>query len=419
MNRAPIKGVIFIIAMVCALAPPARAAGRGQGRLWLEARNRSLNDQRATLSEVARRAMPSVVSITTRQMNDESAAPGEEPQKGIGSGFIIHADGYVLTSAHVVEGASEVVVSVMHPRGYVEEYVARVVGEDARTDCALLKIDAPRRLPVLRLASAGHVRSADWIVVIGNPFGLSHSVTVGVVSFMGRTDVTPNGRDGDFDYMQMDASINPGNSGGPVLDLHGDVVAVANAVNVAGQGIGFAIPIDIAKTVIPQLRAHGRVRRGWLGISVQDFSPEVAEAFNLSRGPGVVVTEVVEGGPGERAGLRSGDVIIGLGKRRVERAHTLRWQVAARGVGRDVRLDIRRLGRPLRLRIRLEEMPAEGPPAPALASHRQARRPTRAQSVLDDLLSPIPREKVRPPLSDEEAEGAAEAPGSEESPPTP
>jgi serine protease Do len=417
MGRARVRGVVFL-ALVCALVVPAQASGRGRERLWLESRNRSLHQQRATLSEVARRALPAVVSITTRQGTAETAVSGEEPQKGIGSGFIIHPDGYILTSAHVVEGATEVLISVPHPRGGVEEYVARVLGEDTRTDCALLKIDAPRKLPVLKLASASHVRAADWIVVIGNPFGLAHSVTVGVVSYMGRTDVTPNGRDGDFDYIQMDASINPGNSGGPVLDLHGDVVAVANAVNVAGQGIGFAIPIDIAKTVIPQLRAHGRVRRGWLGISVQDFSAEVAEAYNLPRGRGVVVTDVAEGGPGERAGLRPGDVIVGLDTRRVQRAHTLRWQVAARGVGREVRLQVRRLGHPLRVKVRLEEMPAEEAPAPALAASTQGRRPTRAQSVLDDLLSPVPRSKSGP-AAPGGTEATPWAPGSEDGAPAP
>jgi serine protease Do len=266
---------------------------------------------------------------------------------------------------------------------------------------------------VLKLASASHVRSADWIVVIGNPFGLAHSVTVGVVSYMGRTDVTPNGRDGDFDYIQMDASINPGNSGGPVLDLHGDVVAVANAVNVAGQGIGFAIPIDIAKTVIPHLKAHGRVRRGWMGISVQDFSPEVADAYNLPRGRGVVVTDVAEGGPGERAGLQAGDVIVGLDARRVQRAHTLRWQVAARGVGRDVRLTVHRIGRPMKMTVKLEEMPADEAPAPTLAASSPSRQPTRGHTMLEDLLSPVPRTKsylTAPPS--QEADGAA--PGSED-----
>ncbi|MCP3138376.1 S1C family serine protease [Pyxidicoccus xibeiensis] len=417
MGRARVGSVVFLAALVCALVFPAQAAGRGRERLWLEAQNRSLHNQRATLSEVARRAMPAVVSITTKQLTAETAVSGEEPQKGIGSGFIIRSDGYILTSAHVVEGASEVIISVLHPRGGVEEYPARVVGEDPRTDCALLKIDVPRKLPVLKLASASHVRSADWIVVIGNPFGLAHSVTVGVVSYMGRTDVTPNGRDGDFDYIQMDASINPGNSGGPVLDLHGDVVAVANAVNVAGQGIGFAIPIDIAKTVIPHLKAHGRVRRGWLGISVQDFSPEVAEAFNLPRGRGVVVTDVTEGGPGERAGLQTGDVIVGLDARRVQRAHTLRWQVAARGVGRDVKLRVNRLGRPMKVTVKLEEMPAEEAPAPTLAASSPGQTPTRGQSVLEDLLSPVPRSKPRPAAPPLEAEVEADSPGSEDSAP--
>ncbi|NVJ15167.1 trypsin-like peptidase domain-containing protein [Myxococcus sp. AM010] len=396
MGRARGKSVILFAALVCALVLPAQATGRERNRLWVESQNRALQKQRSTLSDVARRAMPSVVSITTQQAADmQAAAAGEDAQKGIGSGFIIHPDGYVLTSAHVVEGAAEVIVSVLHPRGYVEEFEAIIVGEDARTDCALLKIAAPRKLPVLKLASASHVRSADWIVVIGNPFGLAHSVTVGVVSYMGRTDVTPNGRDGDFDYMQMDASINPGNSGGPVLDLHGDVVAVANAVNVAGQGIGFAIPIDIAKTVIPHLKAHGRVRRGWLGMSVQDFSPEVAEAFNLRRGRGVVVTDIVEGGPAERAGLQVGDVIVRVDQRSVRRAHALRWQVAARGVGRDVKFQVHRLGRPMKLTLKLDEMPSEEAPPPTMASTGPGRHAGAPQPVLDDLLSPVPRSKSR------------------------
>ncbi|WP_141593256.1 S1C family serine protease [Myxococcus sp. AB056] len=408
MGRARGKSVILFAALVCALVLPAQATGRERNRLWVESQNRALQKQRSTLSDIARRAMPSVVSITTQQAADmQAVAAGEESQKGIGSGFIIHPDGYILTSAHVVEGAAEVIVSVLHPRGYVEEFEAIVVGEDARTDCALLKIAAPRKLPVLKLASASHVRAADWIVVIGNPFGLAHSVTVGVVSYMGRTDVTPNGRDGDFDYIQMDASINPGNSGGPVLDLHGDVVAVANAVNVAGQGIGFAIPIDIAKTVIPHLKSHGRVRRGWLGMSVQDFSPEVAEAFNLRRGRGVVVTDIVEGGPAERAGLQVGDVIVRVDQRRVRRAHALRWQVAARGVGRDVKFQVHRLGRPMKLTLKLDEMPSEETPLPTVASTAPGRHAGAPQPVVDDLLSPVPRSKGRraAPPSGEAAPG--------------
>lgn len=392
MGWTQVGGVIRVAVLACALGAAGRAEARPPKKLWLEARNLAVSRQHSNISDVARKAMPAVVSITTRQ-DSADVAPGEEPQRGIGSGFIIHPDGYILTSAHVVDGASEVSISIRSATGYVEEFPATVVGEDERTDCALLKVDAPRKLPVLKLASASHVDIADWVVVIGNPFGLAHSVTVGVVSYLGRTDVTPNGRDGDFDYLQLDASINPGNSGGPVLDLHGDVVAVANAVNVSGQGIGFAIPIDIAKTVIPQLKAHGRMRRGWMGISVQDFSPEVAQAFNLNpRGRGVVVTDVLEDSPADRAGLRTGDVILNLDRLSVERAHTLRWQVAARGVGQHIQLQLRRLGRPMTLRVKLEDPPqVDAPPATLASGSAPAERAAGARSALEDLLSPVPR----------------------------
>lgn len=367
---------VSLATLLCTLAAPAWGARHVEppGRLWVEARQRSVHEQRSALSQVAQAALPAVVSITTHQPSTSPGTEGE--QKGIGSGLIIHPDGYVLTSAHVIEGADDIKISVLSEQGYPEEYQAELVGEDTRTDFALLKIDAGRKLPVLKLASASRVDVGDFVVVIGNPFGLTHSVTVGVVSAKGRTDVTPNGRDGDFDYMQVDASINPGNSGGPVLDLHGDVVAIANAVNVAGQGIGFAIPVDIAKAVLPHLRKYGRVRRGWMGVSVADPTPDVVEAYGLAHPRGVVVSEVQAGGPASRAGLRVGDVIEGLDTGRVERAHKLRWQVAARGVGHSVLLRVRRGERPLKLRVRLEDVPPETLPVePALAQPTPAPKP--------------------------------------------
>lgn len=372
MARTQGRGVL-LAAVACALmtAGSARAAGEGAGRVWLEARSQQVHEQRSSLSQVARAAMPAVVSITTRQVSTDTS----EEQKGIGSGFIIHPDGYILTSTHVIEGASEVTVKLSESQGYAEEFPAKIVGQDERTDCALLKIEAGHRLPALKLSSASHVEVADWIVVIGNPFGLEHSVTVGVISYKGRTDVTPNGREGDYDYLQMDASINPGNSGGPVLDLHGDVVAIANAVNVAGQGIGFAVPIDIAKAVLPHLKAYGHVRRGWLGIDVLDSSPEVAEELGLRNSArGVVVASVVQDSPGARAGLRPGDIIVGLGTQRVERAHQLRWQVAARGVGKTVVLNVRRGAHPLKLRVKLVEPPTPETAEPAVAERGSSPR---------------------------------------------
>lgn len=355
-------------ALAVLLSAPVGASPREQsGRLWVESRQKAVREQRSALSQVAQAAMPAVVSITTRQPNTAPGSEGEM-QKGIGSGLIIHSDGFILTSAHVIEGATDISISVLSPHGYSEEYPAELVGEDARTDSALLRIHAPRKLPVLKLSSASRVDVGDWVIVIGNPFGLTHSVTAGVVSAKGRTDVTPNGRDGDFDYMQVDASINPGNSGGPVLDLNGEVVAIANAVNVAGQGIGFAIPVDIAKAVLPHLHKYGRVRRGWMGVSVQDCTPDVVEAYGLGHPKGVVVSEVMEGGPASRAGLQVGDVIEGVDTTQVERAHKLRWQVAARGVGNRVMLHVRRGAHPLKVRIRLEEQPGDTVPASAVTA---------------------------------------------------
>jgi serine protease Do len=369
---------LSLAALLCGLTTPAWGAKRGEGeRLWVEAQQRTVRQQRSALSQVARAAMPAVVSITTGQASTGSGSEAES-QKGIGSGLIIHPDGYILTSAHVIEGAEEITISVWSERGYPEDFPAEVVGEDSRTDFALLKIQAPRKLPVLKLSSASRVEVGDFVVVIGNPFGLTHSVTAGVVSAKGRTDVLPNGRDGDFDYMQVDASINPGNSGGPVLDLHGNVVAIANAVNVAGQGIGFAIPVDIAKAILPHLQKYGRVRRGWMGVSVQDSNPEMVETYGLRNPRGVVVTDVKEDSPASRAGLKVGDVIEGLDTGRVERAHKLRWQVAARGVGHSVMLRVRRGERPLRMRVKLEELPGEElePLTPAVAAPSKRAPPS-------------------------------------------
>jgi serine protease Do len=219
---------------------------------------------------------------------------------------------------------------------------------------------------------------------------------VGVISFKGRTDVTPNGREGDYDYLQMDASINPGNSGGPVLDLHGDVVAIANAVNVAGQGIGFAVPIDIAKAVLPHLKSYGHVRRGWLGIDVLDYSPKVAAKYGLEHPVrGVVVSDVTEDSPGGRAGLRTGDIIVSMDAERVERAHKMRWQLATRGVGHTVVLQVRRGEQPLKLRVRLEEPPAEPLASPVVADRGPAaRKPT--SSHLDEVLTEQDRARTVP-----------------------
>ncbi|MBX5482039.1 MAG: trypsin-like peptidase domain-containing protein [Myxococcaceae bacterium] len=357
---AAVVGAALLLAPAGAEARQRKVAHRTTptSRYWTEAKHQKVHRERNVLSAVAKNAMAAVVSITTTQADGKS---GDE-QTGLGSGFIIHPDGYILTSAHVIDGAKDIKVSVYGRDGFTEEYEAKVIGQDKPTDFALLKIDAKRKLPVLPLGKGSDVDIADWVVVIGNPFGLGHSVSVGVVSFKGRTDVTPAGLDGFFDYIQTDAAINPGNSGGPMLDIHGNVVAIANAVNVSGQGIGFAIPIDVAKSVIPHLIRDGRVHRGWAGMSIQDLTPESAAQFGARTLHGVLVSEVVENSPAAKAGLRVGDVITSVDNVRTLRAHSLRWRVSNKGAGKKVKLRVERNGHPVIVSMTLAEQPEAGDP---------------------------------------------------------
>jgi serine protease Do len=319
-----------------------------------EARQHRVSAERSALAQVARAAIPAVVSITTQERADAAG----EPQKGIGSGFIISSDGYVLTAAHVVDDAESFTVTLLDPRGWPEEVQATLVGSDAQTDCALLKLETTRKLPFLTLGSAKDVEVADWVVVIGSPYGLDRSVSVGVVSAKGRTDIIPGSRTSFVDFIQTDAAINPGNSGGPVLGLDGRVIGIANAVNTTGQGIGFAVPVDVARAVVDDLRLHGHVRRGWLGLSVVDLTPDVARNFGRPSYSGVMVSDVVAGSPAQRAGLRAGDIILEVDRTPVQRAQALRWKVAQTGPGSLLRVRVARGGHPMLLAVTSIATPA-------------------------------------------------------------
>jgi len=329
----------------------------GSRDLWLDAKSRKVQKERSELARVARAALPSVVSITALEPSPKKDILSDGligPRKALGAGFFIHPDGYILTSYHVVEDGGKIQIS-LNSNEDSPTYEARVIGKDELTDVALLKIDSPRKFPVLALGSTRSVEVADWVVVIGNPFGMFNSVTVGVVSFKGRAGIMPNGKEGYFDFLQTDASINPGNSGGPVLDLHGNVIAIASAVNVSAQGIGFAVPIEIAKAVLPQLASQGSVRHSWMGISVRDAS----EALDAEPVDGVVVWDVLEGGPASEAGMKVGDVIVRVGTTQIRRAGALRWKVAMEESGKLMDLTVRRGGKPVQLRVRLAEAPPE------------------------------------------------------------
>ncbi|RMG59707.1 MAG: DegQ family serine endoprotease [Deltaproteobacteria bacterium] len=277
--------------------------------------------------------------------------PREQKRRSLGSGFIVTEDGYILTNNHVVERADEITV-----RLYDEtEYEAEVVGTDPKTDIALIKIDADRKLPHVKLGDSDALEVGEWVVAIGNPFGLEHTVTAGIVSAKGR--VIGSGPYDDF--IQTDASINPGNSGGPLFNLRGEVVGINTAIVQGGQGIGFAIPINMAKQIFDQLKEKGRVIRGWLGVYIQKLTPEMAKSLDLPVRKGVIVTEVIEDSPAEKGGIKEGDVIVEYNGKPVRDAHQLPALVAATKPGTKVKIKVLRDGKEKVLKVKIGEMPEE------------------------------------------------------------
>ncbi len=281
----------------------------------------------------------------------EGASP-VEPSQSLGSGVIVDPEGYVLTNDHVIENARMIMVRLSDER----EYEARIVGRDPATDLALLKINARGPFPAARLGDSQALRVGDWVLAIGSPFGLEQTVTAGIVSAKGRVI----GAGPYDDFIQTDAAINPGNSGGPLLNARGEVVGVNSAIfsqNGGSVGIGFAIPIDLAKELLPQLKARGRVSRGWLGVGIAPVTPEIAKRLGRTSREGAVVTELIRGGPAARAGMRSGDLIVAFQGTQVRRAGDLPRLVARASAGSAAELWLVRDGREQTLTVTLAELP--------------------------------------------------------------
>ena len=258
-------------------------------------------------------------------------------ERSLGSGFVISADGYILTNDHVVDGADEIKVKLSDGR----TFTATVKGVDPKLDLALLKIEAGNHLPVARLGDSGALQVGEWVMAIGNPFGLEQTVTVGIVSAKGRVI----GAGPYDDFIQTDASINPGNSGGPLFNTAGEVVGINTAIVASGQGIGFAIPINTAKSILTQLKETGQVTRGWLGVSVQVVTAELAESFGLKEAKGALVAEVIKDSPAEKAGIRRGDIILRFDGHEVDALNDLPRLVAATKVDKEVNLTVFRDGK--------------------------------------------------------------------------
>jgi serine protease Do len=259
-------------------------------------------------------------------------------QKSLGSGFIISHDGYIFTNNHVVEQADEILVKLSDGK----EYKAKVIGKDVTTDIALIKIKSNDSLPVAEIGDSDKLRVGDWVLAIGNPFGLEQTVTAGIVSAKGRVIGA-----GPYDnFIQTDASINPGNSGGPLFNMEGKVVGINTAIVSQGQGIGFAIPISMAKNILPDLKAKGKVTRGMLGITVQDISDDIAITLKLKDKDksGVLIADVSEGDPADKAGLKSGDIVTEINGKPVKDTHGLLLMIAEFPVGETIKVKIVRDG---------------------------------------------------------------------------
>ena len=264
--------------------------------------------------------------------------PQYRREKSLGSGFIINKEGYIITNDHVVRDAEMIQVALSNEK----TYTAKVVGSDPKTDIAVIKITASEDLPTAVLGDSDKLQVGQWAIAIGNPFGLNRTVTIGVVSATGRSNM---GIETYEDFIQTDASINPGNSGGPLLNIYGEVIGINTAIVAAGQGIGFAIPINMAKNIVDQLVKKGTVTRGWLGVAIQPLTEDIARSFGYKSMKGALVSDVLEGSPASKAGIRQGDIITRFNGKEIKDSRHLQLIVADTPVGTTVPAEIFRDGK--------------------------------------------------------------------------
>ena len=277
--------------------------------------------------------------------------PRRRQQASLGSGVIIEKSGLILTNNHVVKDADEITVKFANK----QEVKGKVVGTDAKTDLAVIRVAAKDDLPVATLGNSDTLQVGEWAIAIGNPFGLDHTLTVGVISATGRSEV---GIAAYENFIQTDASINPGNSGGPLLNVRGEVIGINTAIVASGQGIGFAIPVNMARKVMEDLVKRGKVTRGWLGIGIQPLTPELAKSFGVSADEGILVNQVMPKSPAEAAGLKVGDLILSLDGKPLKDARQMQRLVAEAEIGKTVEVVVLRDKTKRALKVQVGEMPA-------------------------------------------------------------
>jgi serine protease Do len=304
---------------------------------------------------------------------------GDRERGATGSGFIIGEDGYIVTNHHVVDGADKITITLNDQR----EFIAQVVGSDERSDLALLKI-ATTGLPVVRLGDSSKLKVGEWVLAIGSPFGLQYSVTAGIISYMGRSLPAEGGN--YVSFIQTDVAINPGNSGGPLFNLAGEVVGINSQIftnSGSSIGLSFAIPVDVARNVVGQLRDSGTVSRGWMGVGIEDVSQELAEAFNLATPHGALVNRVIEDSPAQDAGFRSGDIVVAFNDQPIRTSADLPYHVGLVMPGNEVSVEIIRNGEARELAMTVGSLPGAEPVLAATGEEESSNKLGLVVSVID------------------------------------
>ena len=363
MNAKTYKSLTLFLAILFVTSSLFTAPASAGDRLWLEQSPAQHKEYikggfNEGMIQLTHDSLPAVVSVFTSKNLGNPFYDNDNEQlkeffkyfgvpkgnmgksKALGSGFVISPKGYIVTNNHVVENADEVMVAFEEGG---EEYPAKVIGTYKMADLALLKIEVDHNLPVIHLGDSDTLQVGELVVAIGNPLGLSHTVTMGIVSQKGRKDVKPS-RHIYSNFIQTDASINPGNSGGPLINTYGEVVGINTAMANA-QGIGFAVPINMVKKILPQLLEHGRVKKSWIGVQMQEITPELMKSLGLKKKDGALIISVVPGSPADKAKLQPEDVIVQIDEAHIISPGVLSWLVSVSGAGKTVNVKIWRNGK--------------------------------------------------------------------------
>lgn len=393
--------ITVLIAFLVASFAGASAEARS-GALWTEKQDGAPPlAQVPDFKALAKQSMGAVVGIQVEQRARTSdsedylerfwggPSPHEFRNRGLGSGFLIRDDGLILTNNHVVENAAAIEVTLQMPDGTERKMEAETLGTAPEYDVALIKTTQKPGVALLPLGDSSAIDIGDWVMAIGNPFGLDHSVSVGIISAKGRRDIMPSGRRGLYDFIQTDAAINPGNSGGPLINMRGEVIGINTAINAAGSGIGFAIPINMVKAMLPELKEEGRFARSWIGIKIQPMTEALAASYGLEVRDGALISEVVAGGPGASAGLKDGDVVLEFDGKAIHESSDLPLYASMAGVGNSVGITVWRNNRRMKLDITLAAFPDE---TTQVASTEPPQREGRLGLTINDITPDLRRQ---------------------------